>query len=130
MKLEKLKLIIIGISIFIFLGCVSTLPKWIMNPEIEGYYTGVGSAEVNSLNNFAVQRNLALLVARGNLRKKIEADLEGKEGRGSGDVGGTLQVDSAEKLKSEIKGKVRNSEVESTFIDSDRRLHIRLKVKK
>jgi hypothetical protein len=143
MRLEKLRLLVVGISIFVCIGCVgnqataSNAPKWIDNPDWinkdtpNKYYVSVQSAEENSLHRLSAQKNEAKLLARTELKKQIEADLVNKDDLKST----TGSKDSAyafnEDMASHVEGKLRGSKVLRTWINpKNNRLHLLMVIEK
>jgi hypothetical protein len=79
-------LLVVSMTSVVFTGCandnanISTgyvdmelkdAPKWVMNPEVEGYIAELGSASRNAGNDFSFQRTEAMADARDNLTKQI-----------------------------------------------------------
>lgn len=52
-------------------------PLWFYTPQKEGYYTSIGIAQKNG-NNFEKQRNMAVLLGKSNLMKKIRSQSSSK----------------------------------------------------
>jgi len=82
LKLEKLKLVVIGLGMLIFVGCIENqpkavvLPNWIKHPKMEGYYVGTGSANPNNMNDWAIQKNEAKLMAMRGLSENIKGEID------------------------------------------------------
>lgn len=142
MKLEKLKLVVVTVSIFMFLGCVgnpktANVPAWVGNPEWVNkdtpnkYYVAESYAEENSLHRLSAQKNEAKLLARIDLKEQIETDLVGNNSL-HGSVGGK---DAAfvfnEDKASHVEGKLRGSKVLKTWINpKNNRMHLLMVIEK
>lgn len=47
-------------------------PSWVMNPNVDGYISDIGSAKPNAGNDFSLQREEAIADARNNLVRQID----------------------------------------------------------
>jgi len=142
MKLEKLKLVVVTVSIFMFLGCVgnpktANVPAWVGNPEWVNkdtpnkYYVAESYAEENSLHRLSAQKNEAKLLARIDLKEQIETDLVGNNELNSSVGGKDAAFVFNENMASYVKGKLRGSKVLETWINpKNNRMHMLMVIEK
>jgi hypothetical protein len=135
--------LILGISVIGITGCSSAEPKvsvvnenselynaprWVMQPEVEGYVAAVGSASQNAGNDFGYQREEAMADARSNLAKQIALKVDAmfktyKAATGSG-KDATFDKSSSSVSKQIASQTIIGSRIKDTWISKSGSMYV------
>lgn len=151
-KSHVLKSLLLALGLSIFTGCsfseptpseqdrvkfeveeLKGAPKWVMNPNIPGYYAEIGSAKRNSGGDISFQRQEAITVANANLARKIQNKVSSMfktyKGKVGYDKNGTYDATSSFITKQVSNLLLSNTYVEDTWLNSQGTFFVLLKVK-
>ncbi len=105
-------LLCIGFITMQFVACSSknvskqefnNAPKWVQDPRVEGYVTGLGIAPSNKGGDIALQRSEAMAVARDDIARQVETKIGSFVDKFAESVGSGEKQSYARDLKSKIR---------------------------
>ena len=95
----------------------NNLPKWILEPNIDGYICAVGSAKKQVDGDVSTQKKIALITAKANISKQIEIYIESELTMNKKCSASECQSDMNFKSRQQSMNMIRNIQIKNEWVD-------------